>query len=51
MRIGEISAPKSHFGSRKIEQHIYLAFFVVEKKNWYENVYLNGHLGPLNFNY
>ena len=30
--IGEISALRSHFGSRKIEQHIYLAFFVAEKR-------------------
>ena len=29
--LGE-TAPKSHFGSRKIKQHIYLAFFVVEKR-------------------
>jgi len=29
--IGEISALRFHFGSRKIEQHIYLAFFVAEK--------------------
>jgi len=30
--MGEISALRSHFGSRKIEQHIYLAFFAAEKR-------------------
>jgi len=50
--IGE-TAPKSHFGSLKIKQHIYLALFVVEvkEKNRYENVYINGLLGPSNFNF
>ena len=30
--IGELSVLRSHFGSRKIEQHIYLAIFVAEKR-------------------
>ena len=30
--IGKISALRSHFSSRQIEQHIYLAFFVAKKR-------------------